>query len=203
MFGCDLNPVAWFVVKNEMTEVDIEEVKRLLADIEAEVKPQIMPYYACDGPNGEKGKWFRRTGGTEEKLPDSFDIFPCRGRSGSTIATKVRKSFTPSGLSTARVSARVAGTARRSCPRLSLPSKRSPWMHGPTGSVATAGKPSMWNGTRREWLPVLHCSSRPTKRPFAVMDEDGRFACPHCGKQYEDRKARSEGNSITLGKSQE
>src|SRR5882762_2037836 len=100
MFGCDLNPVAWFVVKNEMEQVDIEEVKRLLADIEDEVKPQIMPYYACDGPNGEKGKWFRRTGTKErkrnpvqldltqgaqssihetedewEELPDIFDIF--------------------------------------------------------------------------------------------------------------------------------
>src|SRR5437016_3823765 len=56
MFGNDLNPVAWFVVKQEFAKVDIEEVKRLLADIEAEVKPQIMPYYYCDGPNGEKGK---------------------------------------------------------------------------------------------------------------------------------------------------
>ena len=94
MFGCDLNPVAWFVVKNEMAQVDIEEVKRLLADIEAEVKPLIMPYYACDGPNGEKGKWFRRKGTRSakelvkpicgqtrparsdwEELPASFDIF--------------------------------------------------------------------------------------------------------------------------------
>ena len=99
MFGCDLNPVAWFVVKNEMANVDIAEVKRLLADIEAEVKPLIMPYYACDGPDGEKGKWFRRTGTKErkknlvqsdlgegqqattdteenwEELPASFDIF--------------------------------------------------------------------------------------------------------------------------------
>ena len=48
--------------KNEMAQVNVEEVKRLLADIEAEVKPLIMPYYACDGPDGEKGKWFRRTG---------------------------------------------------------------------------------------------------------------------------------------------
>src|ERR1039458_1706309 len=62
MFGCDLNPVAWFVVKNEMEKVDIEEVKRLLVEIEAKVKPQIMPYYACAGPGGEKGKWFRRKG---------------------------------------------------------------------------------------------------------------------------------------------
>lgn len=57
MFGIDLNPVAWFVVKQEMAKVDLDEVKSLLADIEAEVKPQIMPFYACDGPNGEKGTW--------------------------------------------------------------------------------------------------------------------------------------------------
>jgi putative DNA methylase len=100
MFGCDLNPVAWFVVKNEMAQVDIAEVKSLLADIESEVKPMIMPYYACDGPDGEKGVWYRRKGTKErkmnlvqtdfvqhakpdaptteenwEELPTSFDIF--------------------------------------------------------------------------------------------------------------------------------
>src|SRR5712692_8266090 len=75
MFGCDLNPVAWFVVKNEMEQVDIEEVKRLLADIQAEVQPLIMPYYACDGPNGEKGKWFRRTGTKKhDKTPVQADL---------------------------------------------------------------------------------------------------------------------------------
>ena len=57
MLGNDLNPVAWFVVKQELENVDLDEVRRLLADIEAEVKPQIMPYYYCDGPNGEKGRW--------------------------------------------------------------------------------------------------------------------------------------------------
>src|SRR5688572_30105065 len=62
MFGCDLNPVAWFVVKDEMAQVEIEEVKCLLAEIEADVKQLIMPYYACDGPDGEKGQWFRRIG---------------------------------------------------------------------------------------------------------------------------------------------
>jgi hypothetical protein len=59
-----------------------------------------MPYYACDGPDGEKGKWFRRKGSKDrtknllqtdfvqaalpdapdteedwEDLPASFDIF--------------------------------------------------------------------------------------------------------------------------------
>lgn len=57
MVGNDLNPVAWFVVKQELANVDLDEVKRLLADIEAEVRPQIMPYYYCDGPEGEKGSW--------------------------------------------------------------------------------------------------------------------------------------------------
>ena len=57
MVGNDLNPVAWFVVKQAFAKVDLDEVRRLLADIETAVKPQIMPYYYCDGPNGEKGTW--------------------------------------------------------------------------------------------------------------------------------------------------
>ena len=64
MSGNDLNPVAWFVVKQELADVDLDEVKRLLADIEAEVKPQIMPFYYCDGPNGEKGTWTKKSTGT-------------------------------------------------------------------------------------------------------------------------------------------
>src|SRR5262249_17830029 len=57
MLGVDLNPVAWFVVKNEMAKVDVEEVRSLLADIEAEVKPQIIPFYVCDCPRGHRGTW--------------------------------------------------------------------------------------------------------------------------------------------------
>jgi len=57
LFGNDLNPIAWFIVKQAFATINMEDVNRLLAEIEAEVKPQIMPYYYCDGPNGEKGKW--------------------------------------------------------------------------------------------------------------------------------------------------
>jgi putative DNA methylase len=57
MFGNDLNPVAWFIVRQELASIDKEEVKRLIADVEAEVKPQIMPFYYCDGPAGERGQW--------------------------------------------------------------------------------------------------------------------------------------------------
>ncbi len=57
MYGNDLSPVAWFVVKQELSNIDVDEVQRLLGEIEAEVKPKIMPYFYCDGPNGEKGEW--------------------------------------------------------------------------------------------------------------------------------------------------
>lgn len=75
MHGNDLNPVAWFIVKQELSNVDLNEVKRLLADIEAEVKPQIMPYYYCDGPNGEKGTWTHLpTGRIENSTFDPLSI---------------------------------------------------------------------------------------------------------------------------------
>ena len=61
MYGNDLNPVAWFVVKNELTQADPAEMQKLLDQIEAVVKPQIMPYYACDCPRGHKGKWTHKS----------------------------------------------------------------------------------------------------------------------------------------------
>lgn len=71
MVGNDLNPVAWFVVKQELADVDLDEVKRLLADIEAEVKPQIMPYYYCDGPESEIGTWTHLP--SQKAMPPDFD----------------------------------------------------------------------------------------------------------------------------------
>ncbi len=65
MFGNDLNPVAWLVVKNELAQVDKSEVEALLADVEAEVKPQVMPYYICDCPRGHKGAWVQVSTNTE------------------------------------------------------------------------------------------------------------------------------------------
>ncbi len=55
--GVDLNPVAWFIVKAAISEAEPEEVTKLLEAVEAEVRPQLMPFYACDCPRGCKGKW--------------------------------------------------------------------------------------------------------------------------------------------------
>lgn len=71
MYGNDLNAVAWFGVKQEFAKVDLDDVKRLLSEVEAEVKPQIMPFYYCDGPNGEKGRWTHKP--TNRAMPPDFD----------------------------------------------------------------------------------------------------------------------------------
>lgn len=56
--GVDLNPVAWFIVKNELACTDPVEVKTLFDRIEAEVKPQVQPFFVTDCPRGHKGKWY-------------------------------------------------------------------------------------------------------------------------------------------------
>lgn len=65
VYGNDLNPVAWFVTKNELAEVEKIEVETLLSEIEAEVKPQIMPFYTCDCPRGHTGTWIRKSDNLE------------------------------------------------------------------------------------------------------------------------------------------
>ncbi len=65
MYGADLNPVAWFIVRNALSDVARSEVEALLADVEAEVRQQIMPFYACDCPRGHRGVWTRRSTGQE------------------------------------------------------------------------------------------------------------------------------------------
>lgn len=65
MYGTDLNPVAWFIVRNALSDVTRSEVQALLADVEAEVRPQIMPFYARDCPRGHRGVWTRRSTGKD------------------------------------------------------------------------------------------------------------------------------------------
>jgi putative DNA methylase len=61
--GNDLNPVAWFVVKNELAGSDPEQVRALFTEIEREVKPLIHPFYVTNCPGGHQGQWLdKRTG---------------------------------------------------------------------------------------------------------------------------------------------
>ena len=57
MTGVDLNPVAWFVTKNELACSDPQQVRAFFADIEAKVKPLVQPFYTTTCPRGHKEKW--------------------------------------------------------------------------------------------------------------------------------------------------
>jgi hypothetical protein len=63
MAGVDLNPVAWFVTKNELACSDPAQVKALFEDIESKVKPLVQPFYTTTCPRGHMGRWVDRETG--------------------------------------------------------------------------------------------------------------------------------------------
>ncbi|MFZ3214762.1 MAG: hypothetical protein WA192_01770 [Candidatus Acidiferrales bacterium] len=225
MFGCDLNPVAWFVVKNEMSQETAERVHRLLNDVEAEVKPQVMPYYACDGPSGEKGKWFRRNGtkvreqspaqshfldparprdstaeATWEELPTNFDIF--------SVTWEERAQYRYEGPEILYTFwAKHGPCSREGC------GHRTPIFSSPVIAIKTLTV-NAWSDykcpTCRKSFDVERHSVRmapdvplfvaPHEKPFSVMDGHGKYVCPNCRTAKQDEKAYATGISSTLGK---
>jgi adenine-specific DNA methylase len=80
MAGIDLNPVAWFVTKNELACSDPGQVKALFDDIEAKVKPLVQPFYTTTCPRGHTGRWVDRETGRSVDT-DPIEIPPDqRGR---------------------------------------------------------------------------------------------------------------------------
>ena len=75
MAGVDLNPVAWFVVRNELACSDPEQVKALLDHIEQVVKPQIQPFYTTTCPRGHQGRWIDAGSGEPIGI-DPIDLSP-------------------------------------------------------------------------------------------------------------------------------
>lgn len=50
VIGCDLNPVAWFVVKKEVEPVDLEELDAAFEHLKETVAPEILKYYKTTCP---------------------------------------------------------------------------------------------------------------------------------------------------------
>lgn len=178
MSGNDLNPVAWFVVKQELADVDLDEVKRLLADIEADVKPQIMPFYYCDGPNGEKGTWTHKPSG--KVMGADFDPL--------ALTPEERKDYAYDG-------PEIIYTfwAKHGPCQVTGCGHRTPIMTNPVMAVKTL--------TVKHWAHKCpSCSERfeiedaearmapdvplyvaPDEKPYSILDPKGRVICPHCG----------------------
>ena len=178
MVGNDLNPVAWFVVKQELANVDLEQVKKLLADIEAEVKPQIMPYYYCDGPEGEKGTWTHLP--TRKIMPADFDPL--------TIPSDERKDYRYEG-------PEIIYTfwAKHGPCQVTGCGHRTPIMSSPVMAVKTLSV-RHWEHTCGKCGGEFHIEEdaarmapdaplylAPDEYPFAVFDPKQGVVCPHCG----------------------
>lgn len=178
MVGNDLNPVAWFVVKQELANVDLDEVKRLLADIEAEVKPQIMPYYYCDGPEGEKGTWTHLP--TKKVMPVDFEPL--------TIPRHERKDYRYEG-------PEIIYTfwAKHGPCQVTGCGHRTPIMTSPVMAVKTLSV-KHWEHTCGKCGGEFHVEEdaarmapdaplyvAPSEYPFSVLDRKKGVICPHCG----------------------
>jgi putative DNA methylase len=178
MVGNDLNPVAWFVVKQELANVDLDQVKKLLVDIEAEVKPQIMPYYYCDGPEGEKGSWTYLP--TKKVMPADFDPL--------SIPRVERKDYRYEGPEVIYTfwakhgPCQVTGCGHRT------PIMTSPVMAVKTISVkhwehscGKCGNEFHVEEDAARMAPDSPLYVAPSEHPFSVLDRKKGVNCPHCG----------------------
>ena len=178
MVGNDLNPVAWFVVKQELATVDLEEVKKLLADIEAEVKPQIMPYYYCDGPEGEKGTWTHLP--SNKVMSAEFDPI--------SIPHDERKGYRYEG-------PEIVYTfwAKHGPCQVTGCGHRTPIMTSPVMAVKTltvkhwehscgkCGAEFHVEEDAARMAPDAPLYVAPSEHPFSVLDRKKGVVCPHCG----------------------
>lgn len=178
MSGNDLNPVAWFVVKQELADVDLDEVKRLLADIEAEVKPQIMPFYYCDGPNGEKGTWTHKP--TGRVMGEDFDPL--------SLKPEERKDYSYEGPEIIYTfwakhgPCQVTGCGHRT-PIMTNPVmavKALTVKHWPHKCRSCSERFDIEEAEAR-MAPDVPLYVAPDEEPYSILDPKGRVICPHCG----------------------
>lgn len=196
MTGNDLNPVAWLVVKNELADVDLDEVNKLFDHIEREVKPQIMPFYACEGPNGEKGKWTQHS--TGKVMGDDFDPL--------ALKPEERKDYTYEGPEVIYTFwAKHGPCAAAGC------GHRTPLMTSPVVAVKSLSVKtwqdvecqdcgSSFDLERQEarMAPDVPLIVSDSEAPYAIMDVAGNYQCPHCQHQYRDEAAAQKGESSLL-----
>ena len=183
MYGNDLNPVAWFVVKNEFAKVTKEEVRTLLDDIEEEVKPQLMPFYACDGPNGEKGTWTRLSDG--RVMGRDFDPLALKPEE-----RKLYKYAGPEIIYTFWAKhgpCQVTGCGHRT------PIMTTPVMAVKTITIKAWGDRTCPKCKRRfdlephavRMAPDVPLVVADGEEPFAVLETDDWTTCPHCAHRHQ------------------
>ena len=204
MHGNDLNPVAWFVVKNELAQVDPQDITTLLDSIEATVKSQIMPFYACNCPRGHKGKWTRTSTGEvmnehfdplsltqEERLDFSYDgpeiIYTFWAKHGPCQSTECdhRTPIMPNPIIASRTGSKALTVKA--------------WQKRPCGQCD-----ELFDIEQKDvrLAPSAALVVADGEFPYATMTAEGAYECPHCHEMFHDENAASTGKSARLGKAQ-
>ena len=195
MLGNDLNPVAWFVVKQALADVDLGEVERLLAHIEAEVKPQIMPFYYCDGPNGEKGEWTHKP--SRKVMGPDFDPL--------SLKPEERNDYSYEG-------PEIIYTfwAKHGPCQVTGCGHRTPIMTSPVMAVKTLTVkhwPRKCSRCRTKFdveerearmAPRVALFVAPGEKPYSLPDRSGAVTCPQCGNQSRPRLTKGAGKKVAL-----
>lgn len=179
VWGTDLNPVAWFIVKNELAKVTTDDVNALLADVEAEVRPQLMPFYACECPRGHKGRWTHIASG--RLMEANFDPL--------AIPPEERPHYRFEGPEIVYVFWAKHGPCDvRGC------GHRTPVLSSPMIAVKKLSVKA-WEDHRCEscrkhfdveeddvrMAPGAPLVVAKTERPFSVLNKRKGVTCPHCG----------------------
>ena len=178
VYGTDLNPVAWLVAKNALADVKLSEVEALLADIEAEVRPQIIPFYACHCPRGHKGEWRRVS--TGEVMNADFDPL--------SLSPEERNDFTYHGPEVI-----YAFWAKHGPCQATGCGHRTPIMPRPVVGVKTLSV-KFWSHRCRSckhgldieehdarMAPGVPLVVSESEGPYQVLQPDATVECPHCG----------------------
>jgi putative DNA methylase len=195
--GNDLNPVAWFVVKNEIAKVDLAELNNLLRAVETEVGPQIAAHQAVSCPRGHNGVWTDLRSG--RKMGADFD--------GLTLTAQDRRHFSYAGPEVIYTFwVKHGPCSAQGC------GHRTPLLSSPVVSMKTISV-KVWEDFKcscgqvfdveqgeARMAPSAPLVISPSERKYSAMGPKGTFTCPACGEMHSDYKAKVDGNSVALGK---
>nr|WP_269144532.1 DUF1156 domain-containing protein [Methylicorpusculum oleiharenae] len=157
-----------------------------------------MPFYACEGPNGEKGVWTKLS--TNEVMGDNFDPL--------ALTPDERKDYAYEG-------PEVIYTFWAKHGPCSVPGcgHRTPLMSSPVVAIKSLSIKA-WLGVscgkchesfdveQREarMAPDVPLVVTDSEVPYALMDSEGHYRCPRCQHEYQDFKAAKTNESILLPK---
>jgi putative DNA methylase len=196
MLGNDLNPVAWFVVTNAISKADPNAVRRLFKNIEAEVKPQIMPFYVCDCPRGHKGKWTKKkTGNVMGKDFDPLALKPEERPEYEYEGPEVIYTFW----------AKHGPCQATECDH------RTPIMSSPVIAVKTltvkawqdvecgkCGKSFDIEEQDARMAPAALFVVAPDEAPYTIRKSDGSYSCSHCGHTASKSLGKAKNKKVDL-----